>query len=342
MSLVTDPTPVSLSTADELGTKEEIRNLQKQIRILQKKLERSEIERANLESGIQKKEVLLRQVIHQLQSYQDILENKQQDLEQAFDELTLMHDKLVEADKMAALGGLVAGVAHEINTPVGTSITVASTLLEETQALECLITSGQLKRSALNTYLDTASTSAQLLLSNLNRAGELVQSFKQVAVDQSTEGQRDFVIKHYLEEVVMSLSPQLKKTNQQISVIGDDAITIVSYPGILAQVATNLVTNSLTHAFTPEQTGHLQFQVQQVSGQVVIEYRDDGRGIPADIVGRIFEPFFTTARHQGGTGLGLHITYNLVCQKLGGSIEVQSQVGLGTQFTITLPCSIAV
>jgi signal transduction histidine kinase len=324
----------------ELSANSEIQHLQKQVRILQKKLERSELERANLESNVQKKEVSLRQVIHQLESYQEILENKQQDLALAFDELTLMHDKLVEADKMAALGSLVAGVAHEINTPVGTSITVASTLMEVTQSLEAMVTSGQLKRSALNEYLEIAQTSAQLLLSNLNRAGELVQSFKQVAVDQSTAGQREFVIKHYLEEVVMSLSPQFKKTNQQISVIGDDAISIVSYPGILAQVATNLVTNSLTHAFNPEQTGHLQFQVQRVSGRVVIEYRDDGSGIPADIVGRIFEPFFTTARHKGGTGLGLHITYNLVCQKLGGSIEVQSQVGLGTKFTITLPCSI--
>jgi two-component system, NtrC family, sensor kinase len=318
-----------------------IQELEKQIRILQKKLERSESERVTLEVRVQKKEVALRQVIHQLESYQDILENKQADLEQAFDELTLMHDKLVEADKMAALGGLVAGVAHEINTPVGTSITVASTLMEITTSLTELVNTGQLKRSALSHYLETAQTSARLLLSNLNRAGELVQSFKQVAVDQSTAGQRDFMVKHYLEEVVMSLSPQLKKTAQEIRVIGDDTLTIVSYPGILAQVATNLVTNSLLHAFTPEQPGQLQFNIRQMFGQVVIEYSDNGSGIPADVISRIFEPFFTTARHKGGTGLGLHITYNLVTQKLNGTISVQSQAGQGTQFTIALPFSVA-
>jgi two-component system, NtrC family, sensor kinase len=203
-----------------------------------------------------------------------------------------------------------------------------------------LIHTGQLKRSALTDYLEIAQVSTQLLLSNLNRAGELVQSFKQVAVDQSTLGQRRFEVKHYLEEIVLSLSPQFKKTAQTIRVIGDDTLTIVSYPGILAQVVTNLVTNSLLHAFTPEQPGQLQFQIRQMFSQVVIEYSDNGSGIAADIISRIFEPFFTTARHKGGTGLGLHITYNLVTQKLNGTISVQSQVGQGTQFTIALPSSV--
>jgi two-component system, NtrC family, sensor kinase len=319
----------------------EIKQLQKQLRIVEMKLKRSEYERHNLESSVQRKEALLKRVINQLQGYQTILETKRRDLELAFNELTLMQDKLVEADKMAALGGLVAGVAHEINTPVGNSITVASTLMEATKSLEQAISEGQIKRSTLTSYLNTALESTQLLVSNLNRAGELVQSFKQVSVDQSNTGLRQFEVKHYLEDVVLSLSPQFKKTAQTISVEGDDSLSIHSYPGILAQIATNFITNSLAHAYQPDQAGHIRFLIAAENNRVVIRYRDDGCGIPSDHIERVFEPFFTTARHQGGTGLGLHITYNLVTQKLEGEIELESQVGQGTEFTLRLPFAVS-
>jgi signal transduction histidine kinase len=318
----------------------EIKQLQKQMRILKSKLKRSEYERGNLESSVHRKEDLLKRVISQLQAYQSILETKRRDLELAFNELTLMQDKLVEADKMAALGGLVAGVAHEINTPVGNSITLASTLMEETRIFEEAIATGQIKRSALTDYLNTARESTKLIVSNLNRAGELVQSFKQVSVDQSNTGLRQFELKHYLEEVVISLSPQIKKTAQTISVEGDE-VTIHSYPGIVAQIATNFITNSLFHAYQPDQPGQMRFQITAEQNGVILQYQDDGCGIPPEHIDRVFEPFFTTARHQGGTGLGLHITYNLVTQKLEGEIDLQSQVGQGTAFTLRLPLAVA-
>ncbi|MGJ5631673.1 trifunctional serine/threonine-protein kinase/ATP-binding protein/sensor histidine kinase [Nostoc sp. CALU 1950] len=260
-----------------------------------------------------------------------------QELSQAVEDLKATQKQLVESEKMAALGGLVAGVAHEINTPVGTSITVASTLADETRSLIMAVEEGQLKRSVLNNYLEIAKESTELLLSNLNRAGELVQSFKQVAVDQTSLEQRTFSVKQYLEEIVTSLTPKLKQASHILIVTGDETVRINSYPGALAQIITNLVMNSLNHGYQLHESGQLRIEVKQENQRVVIQYSDDGCGIPQENLTKIFEPFFTTARQQGGSGLGLHIVYNLVTQKLQGTIDVDSEVEKGTLFTVTLP-----
>lgn len=314
-----------------------IQQLQKQNRILAKQLERSEADRSKLEDINRNKASLLKRVIFELQESQDILEKKSQDLERTLQELTLTQSKLVEAEKMAALGGLVAGVAHEINTPIGTSITLASTLSDETKDLVKALTQGQLKRSRFQNYLEVAQNCSELLLINLNRTGQLVQSFKQVAVDQSSLEQRTFLVKPYLMEVVTSLSPQFKHTHHQISLTGDETITLTSYPGVIAQIVTNLVTNSLIHAYGDQDRGHIKLEVCSQENQILLRYSDDGCGISEQDLPRIFEPFFTTARSKGGTGLGLHIVYNLVTQNLQGQISVHSQTGEGTQFDIELP-----
>ncbi|MBD2187624.1 sensor histidine kinase [Pseudanabaena mucicola] len=317
-----------------------IKQLEKENRILQKKLERSEIDRAKLENTNRNKESLLKQVICGLQEYQVILEKKSDDLETTLKDLSLTQHQLVEVKKMAALGALVAGVAHEINTPVGTSITLASTLADATHSLLKLVASGNLKKSSLSRYLEIASEVSSLILSNLRRAGELVHSFKQVAVDQSSSEKRDFKVKEYIEEVILSISPQLKYSLCKVFITGNDLTHIYSYPGALAQVITNLVNNSITHAYLPNKTGDINIDIQQNGEQVIIQYSDDGIGIDQQIFDRIFEPFFTTAREKGGTGLGLHITYNLVTQKLQGSIKCESEVNKGTIFILTLPSSI--
>jgi two-component system, NtrC family, sensor kinase len=319
-----------------------IKSLEKENRILIKKLERSEIDRSKLETTNRHKETLLQKVICDLEEYQNILEKKSDDLEQTLTNLSLMQNKLVEVEKMAALGGLVAGVAHEINTPVGTSITLASTLRDETQLLRTLIESGCLKKSLLNHYLEVATEVSSLILSNLNRAGELVHSFKQVAVDQSSSERRGFKVKEYIQEVVLSISPKFKQSLCNVSITGDDAINLYSYPGALAQVITNLINNSILHAYLPNQVGNISINVQQQCDRVIIEYSDDGSGIDPQIFGRIFDPFFTTARDRGGTGLGLHITYNLVTQKLQGRIDCESKIGKGTLFIVELPTSIEI
>ncbi len=318
-----------------------IKRLEKETRILKKKLERSEIDRATLETTNRNKETLLKKVICDLQEYQSILEKKSSDLERTLADLSLMQAKLVEVEKMAALGGLVAGIAHEINTPVGTSITLASTLRDETQLLMTLVESGCLKKSLLNHYLDIANEVSSLILSNLNRAGELVHSFKQIAVDQSNSEKRTFKVKEYIEEVMISISPQFKHNLYNVSITGDDSISIDSYPGALAQVITNFVNNSVLHAYLPNTSGNIHIHIQQQGDRIIIQYKDDGFGIDPQIFNKIFEPFFTTARDRGGTGLGLNITYNLVTQKLQGNIDCESEIGKGTLFIVNLPNSIS-
>ncbi|MEM7555177.1 MAG: ATP-binding sensor histidine kinase [Cyanobacteria bacterium P01_A01_bin.84] len=267
------------------------------------------------------------------------VQERTEELSNTLEKLKTTQKQLVESEKMAALGGLVAGVAHEINTPVGTSITVVSTLVDETERFSQTVNQGQLKRSVLNNYLETAGESAQLMLSNLHRAGELIQSFKQIAVDQSHLEQRHFNLKEYLEEIALSLAPKLKQTHHTLIVSGDETITINSYPGALAQIVTNLVTNSLDHAYQPAQSGLLRLDISQKADKIKVQYSDNGCGISKENLGKIFEPFFTTARNQGGTGLGLHIVYNLVTQKLQGTIDVSSKMGMGTIFVMTLPHS---
>ncbi|MEH1782605.1 MAG: ATP-binding sensor histidine kinase [Nostoc sp.] len=263
--------------------------------------------------------------------------DRTQQLSQALEELKTTQDQLVESKKMAALGSLVAGVAHEVNTPVGTSITLVSTLIDKTTSLITTVEQGQLKRADLTNYLNIAKECGDIILTNLNSAAELVQSFKQVAVDQTNLEQRTIRVKLYLEETLFSLAPNLRKTLHTVTITGDDTVTISTYPGALAQVVTNLVMNSLMHAYQPEEAGEMHFQVLQQGDLAIIQYRDDGCGVPKKHLSRIFEPFFTTARHRGGTGLGLHIVYNLVTQKLRGTINVQSEVGKGTLFIVTLP-----
>ncbi|MCK5525135.1 MAG: AAA family ATPase [Thiomargarita sp.] len=261
-----------------------------------------------------------------------------QELSDALDHLKMTQAQLVESEKMASLGGLVAGVAHEINTPIGIGLMSASTLTKKTDVAINAFKSNKLKKSTIGTYFDQVSHGSQLIVRNLERASELVKSFKQVAVDQSNLEKRRFGIKKYLEDMLIALKPKLQKTHQ-ISLTGDEQIEINSYPGAFSQVVTNLLMNSITHAYQEGEAGQLRFDIRSESEQVIIEYSDDGCGILVENLPKIFDPFFTTGRAKGGTGLGLHITYNLVTQKLKGIIQVESTVGVGTTFIITLPLS---
>jgi predicted ATPase/signal transduction histidine kinase len=260
-----------------------------------------------------------------------------QALSQALEHLKATQTQLIESEKMASLGGLVAGVAHEINTPIGIGVTAASTLATQTANAATAYHNKQLKGSALTAYFDTALRGSQLILNNLERVSELVQSFKQVAVDQTHLDRRRFVVNKYLQDTLLNLKPHLKQASHQILVHGEEDLELNSYPGALAQIVTNLVMNSLRHAYPDGKAGTLRFDLTKESDRLIIEYSDDGCGIPSEHLGKIFEPFFTTARVKGGTGLGLHIVYNLVTQKLQGTIQVYSEVGVGTTFVLSLP-----
>jgi predicted ATPase/signal transduction histidine kinase len=259
------------------------------------------------------------------------------ELSETLDNLRAAQRQIVESEKLAALGGLVAGVAHEINTPVGIAVTAASHLAERTTELRSAVESGALKRSALDSFLDTVEESGRLVVSNLGRAAELVRSFKQVAVDQSSEARRSFGVRRYLEDILQSLRPKLKRSPHLIEIECDAELMVTSYPGAVAQVVTNLVMNSLVHAYDEGEQGTLRFEVRPRGTGVRLLYSDDGRGVAPDVLERMFDPFFTTRRGQGGSGLGLHIVHNLVTQRLAGTVSVKSTPGQGTTFTIDIP-----
>lgn len=265
------------------------------------------------------------------------LEAANRELTATLEQLTHAHKQLVESEKMASLGGLVAGVAHEINTPVGIGVTAASHLEAKTKALLDEYKAGGLKRARLEEYLNVCDESTRMILSNLKRAAELIRSFKQVAVDRSTEDRRSFKLHGYLDEVLLSLRPHLKKTEHEVVVDCDPELTMDSFPGALSQVITNLVMNSLVHAFDPGQAGRIGIGAKLKDGMVELIYVDNGKGIAPEHLDKIFEPFYTTRRGRGGTGLGLHILYNLVTQQLHGQVRCESVLGQGTTFTLLLP-----
>lgn len=248
---------------------------------------------------------------------------------------------LIQAEKMAALGSLVAGVAHEINTPLGNTLTAASHLHDKVAGFGAMLDQNRLKRSDLVGFVGLITETTQLMVANCERAAELVQSFKQVAVDQTSGERRRFDLKGYIEEVLLSLRPRLRKTGHRIIVECPANMEADGYPGAVSQLLTNFLLNSLMHAYQPGEAGHITITVRQPDdGLVELTYADDGKGIPAAVLGRIYDPFFTTRRGTGGSGLGLHIVYNLVTGTLRGQISVQSEVGHGTQFTVRFPLQI--
>ncbi|HYW64318.1 MAG TPA: HAMP domain-containing sensor histidine kinase [Bradyrhizobium sp.] len=257
--------------------------------------------------------------------------------EKALDDLREAQQSLIAAEKLAALGGLVAGVAHEVNNPIGISLTVASSFARRCEEFAKEVDAGPLRRSRLGEFLEGGRDAANQLVSNLQRAGELVQSFKQVAVDRSHADRRPFDLRESTDQIVASLRPVLKKSQITLTVDVPAGIVMDSYPGSYGQVLTNLFLNSVVHAFPDGRAGTVIVEARQVRDDVDIFVSDDGVGMSEEIQRRAFDPFFTTRRNEGGTGLGLHIIFNLVTQQLGGRLAFESRLGWGTRFRITLP-----
>src|SRR3954464_14953478 len=258
--------------------------------------------------------------------------------EAALRNLRETQNSLIEAEKLAALGRLVAGVAHEVNNPVGISLTVASSLERKTALFAAEVARGGLRRSALNEFLESSRDASSQLVANLNRAAELITSFKQVAADRNYSDQRTFDLGDLTEQVVMSLRPGLRKNNLTLSVDCQPNLTMNSYPGPYGQVLTNLFLNAVAHAFPDGRPGAVDIRVREAGkDKVEIIFSDNGCGMSLDVRRRAFDPFFTTRRDQGGTGLGLHIVYSVVTNRLGGRLKLQSEPGKGTRIQIILP-----
>lgn len=294
------------------------------------------------------------QVIGAIETLRDITEQRQaeaalneraealqralKDLGEVIENLEQTQEELVRSEKLAALGSMVAGVAHELNTPIGNSLMVASHLVETSNKMKASLSAG-LKKSMLDAFLVDTETAGDVLVRNLSKAAELVSSFKQVAVDQTSSKRRKFNLAETIAEVVISLGPRLHQSPVTLEQHIAEDIYLDSFPGPLGQVLINLINNAIIHGFDGRATGRIVVQTDCSGngGQVVLKVSDNGIGISPEVLPRIFDPFFTTRLGQGGSGLGLNIVHNIVFGTLGGRINAESMVGEGVCFTLVLP-----
>lgn len=265
------------------------------------------------------------------------LENANHHLEAALASVNSAQNELARIERMAALGSMVAGVAHELNTPLGNCLLVASTLCDETRQIEKLMFDGSMRRSDLAHFLTAANESSKLLMRGLQQAAQLVGDFKQVAVDQSSAQRRKFTLAVVFQELAALLHSSLRKTPFTLELDIPADIELDSYPGPLGQVFSNLVNNAVVHGLDGMTQGYMRCLARRQGDHVLIMFEDSGKGIPPNIIKRIFEPFFTTKFGKGGSGLGLSITFNIITNVLGGEIRVTSEPNQGAKFEMTIP-----
>jgi len=258
-------------------------------------------------------------------------------LEYSLDELKRTQDQLIMSEKLAALGELVAGVAHEINTPLGICITLNSFVDQNIESFESKFTEGKLKRSDLKLLLSEVKESSQRLTYNLNRAAKLVESFKKVATDQNLEECRIIDLSNYIEDVVQNILPKFKKTSHKVDIEILEEIKLATLPGALSQVISNIVLNSLVHGFIDMENGRVLIRISETHDSAIIDILDNGKGIDFEIRDKVFEPFTTTRKNKGSTGLGMHIVFNLVTHTLKGSIDLEDNQPQGVHWHIILP-----
>jgi signal transduction histidine kinase len=248
--------------------------------------------------------------------------------------LQMAKDQLLESERMASLGGLVAGITHDVNTPLGVGVTAASFLDERVNNIKRSFDEKTLTGNMMESFVADAQQTTSLLLSNLYRASDLIASFKQVAVDQTSEAKRQINLKQYLNDVLLSLAPSIKKTQHEVTMNCPEGLIIDCAPGAIAQIFTNLVINSLIHGFNEGEKGKINLTVTTEGEQVQIVYNDNGKGMSKAMLDKHFDAFFTTRRDQGGSGLGTHIVYNLVTQALHGDIIAESTPDKGIKYVI--------
>ncbi|WP_109120421.1 ATP-binding protein [Azospirillum sp. TSO22-1] len=266
-----------------------------------------------------------------------------QEAERTLADLRIAQEQLIQSEKLAALASVVSGVAHEVNTPLGITLTSASLLIEELSAMAAALRAGQLRRSEFEQFLARATEIATLMQSNMERAANLVQAFKQVSADQSSEHRRVFELRDVIEQTVVSVRPACDRAGHAVHFTCPEGIMMDTHPGALSQVLTILIMNSLDHAFEIGQHGTITIAATPAGdGAVRVNYRDDGRGIPEPMRRRVFEPFFTTRRAQGNTGLGLHIAFNIAHQSLKGRLDLMADTRHGAHFALVLPLALPV
>jgi len=273
----------------------------------------------------------------ELEDSKRLLEKNNINIEKTLNDLRNTQKQLVESEKLASLGGLVAGVSHEINTPLGISVTSSSSIYRDLTTLHKKFETNTLKRSELESFFEKADQTCKILSTNLQRASNLVHSFKQVAVDQTIDEYRMINLKDYMDEILTSIGPSFKNTGIKVECQCDSRIKLKTHPGAIYQIISNLALNSITHAYKTNTQGLILIKIDLSDDQVMIQFSDNGKGISQENLSHIFTPFYTTRRGEGGTGLGLSIVYNLVTGTLKGKITVDSTENSGTQFNISFP-----
>ena len=266
------------------------------------------------------------------------LEEANRELEQALKQVKNMQEEMFRTEKMASLGYLVAGISHELNTPIGNSLMVSSTLHDHAIDLMKMIDSGQIKKSILTSTLEQSVKASDILIKNLQRAAQLIHSFKQVSADQSSDQYREFDLKQTIEEIVTTLEPMYKRSSHELCMNLIEGVKMHSYPGALGQILTNTINNALVHGLEGQASGKIMISTS-LKDEDTVELRmsDNGKGIKASDLPRVFDPFFTTTLGHGGSGLGLNIAYNLAINVLGGEIKIESEVNQGTTVSLILP-----
>jgi signal transduction histidine kinase len=272
-----------------------------------------------------------------VQARTNALKESNQELLSTLEKLHQFQGQLVETEKMASLGDMVAGIAHEVNTPIGLGVTASTLMNDRLKEIKQAFEDKSLKSSQLKKFLTQGEENIGIIYRNLERAAKLISSFKKVAVDQSSADTREFNMKELLEEVMLTLKAKLKKEHVKLTIDCPENLIVESKPGPINQILINLILNSIIHGFENKTEGAINISVIYLSNQLHVNYKDDGIGIDENIKTKIFEPFTTTKRGSGGSGLGLHLVYNLVTQALNGHIDFESSAGEGTAFVITFP-----
>ena len=252
-------------------------------------------------------------------------------------ERKLAQEELIQKEKMASLGGLVAGISHEVNTPLGICVTATSHMLEEYSIFKKRLAETNITQRDLESFLEDIHDAAMIISTNVSRASDLVRSFKQVAVDQSSNDVREFNLTQYIDGILLSLKPKLKNTTHKVTINCPKDIEVTTNAGAISQIISNLIINALIHGFEEKQTGNITLNVVPNDDTIEMTFSDDGKGLSQQNLDQLFEPFFTTRRGDGGSGLGTHLVYNLVTNALKGSIHAESEVGKGLTYFITFP-----
>jgi len=269
---------------------------------------------------------------------EDRVSERTKELQDSLDTLQRAQGQLVESEKMAALGSLVSGVAHEVNTPLGNAVTGSTIIKKETGILLASMKDGTLKKSSLEDSLAHIDETSRLLFKSLNTAAELIKSFKKISVDQSIEQKREFDLVEYVGEIIKTFHNKLKQVPVDVKIIAPKNLLINSYPGDFTQILNNFIQNSIIHGFEfKKEDISITIEISMIDKQLTFVYSDNGAGMSDEFKVKAFDPFVTTKRNAGGTGLGLNIVYNIVTQKLKGTLNLDTSLNKGVKFTMKIP-----